>query len=36
MDTHYNRIAGGDVGRIEALSDGIFAFDRVGARLSNA
>jgi uncharacterized membrane protein len=23
---HYNRIAGGDVGRIEALSDGIFAF----------
>ena len=26
MDTHYNRIAGGDVGRIEALSDGIFAF----------
>ena len=24
--THYNRIAGGDVGRIEALSDGIFAF----------
>jgi uncharacterized membrane protein len=26
METHYNRIAGGDVGRIEALSDGIFAF----------
>jgi len=24
--THYNRIAGGDVGRLEALSDGIFAF----------
>ncbi len=24
--THYNRFAGGDVGRIEALSDGIFAF----------
>ncbi len=23
---HYNRIAGGDVGRLEALSDGIFAF----------
>ena len=26
MHVHYNRIAGGDVGRIEALSDGIFAF----------
>ena len=26
MEMHYNRIAGGDVGRIEALSDGIFAF----------
>ena len=26
METRYNRIAGGDVGRIEALSDGIFAF----------
>ena len=25
MDTHYNRIAAGDVGRIAALSDGIFA-----------
>jgi uncharacterized membrane protein len=24
--THYNSFAGGDVGRIEALSDGIFAF----------
>jgi uncharacterized membrane protein len=24
--THYNRIAGADVGRLEALSDGIFAF----------
>jgi len=24
--THYNRIAGVDVGRLEALSDGIFAF----------
>ncbi len=24
--THYNRIAGDDVGRLEALSDGIFAF----------
>ena len=24
--THYNAFAGGDVGRIEALSDGIFAF----------
>src|SRR5271154_198872 len=26
MDVHYNRIAAGDVGRIAALSDGIFAF----------
>jgi uncharacterized membrane protein len=26
MHVHYNRIAGSDVGRIEALSDGIFAF----------
>jgi uncharacterized membrane protein len=26
METHYNRFAGGDVGRLEALSDGIFAF----------
>ena len=26
MKTHYNAFAGGDVGRIEALSDGIFAF----------
>ena len=26
MITHYNRIAGGDVGRLAALSDGIFAF----------
>ena len=26
MEMHYNRIAGDDVGRIEALSDGIFAF----------
>jgi uncharacterized membrane protein len=26
MKTHYNVYAGGDVGRIEALSDGIFAF----------
>ena len=26
METHYNRFAGADVGRIEALSDGIFAF----------
>jgi len=26
MRTHYNCFAGGDVGRIEALSDGIFAF----------
>lgn len=26
METHYNRIAAGDVGRIAALSDGIFAF----------
>ena len=26
MDLHYNRIAAGDVGRIAALSDGIFAF----------
>jgi uncharacterized membrane protein len=26
MPTHYNILAGGDVGRIEALSDGIFAF----------
>ena len=26
MHMHYNRIAGGDVGRIEALSDGVFAF----------
>ena len=26
MDTAYNRIAGDDVGRIAALSDGIFAF----------
>jgi uncharacterized membrane protein len=26
MRTHYNYFAGGDVGRIEALSDGIFAF----------
>jgi uncharacterized membrane protein len=26
MDTYFNRIAGGDVGRIEALSDVIFAF----------
>jgi uncharacterized membrane protein len=26
MRTHYNFYAGGDVGRIEALSDGIFAF----------
>jgi uncharacterized membrane protein len=26
MPTYYNRLAGGDVGRIEALSDGIFAF----------
>jgi uncharacterized membrane protein len=26
MPTYYNRVAGGDVGRIEALSDGIFAF----------
>src|SRR5947209_4871787 len=26
MDTPYNRIAGGDVDRIAALSDGIFAF----------
>ena len=25
-ETPYNRIAGGDVGRLEALSDGIFAF----------
>jgi uncharacterized membrane protein len=26
MTIHYNRIAGDDVGRLEALSDGIFAF----------
>jgi uncharacterized membrane protein len=26
MKRHYNSFAGGDVGRIEALSDGIFAF----------
>ncbi len=26
MKKHYNAFAGGDVGRIEALSDGIFAF----------
>ena len=26
MRSHYNAFAGGDVGRIEALSDGIFAF----------
>jgi uncharacterized membrane protein len=26
MPAHYNAFAGGDVGRIEALSDGIFAF----------
>jgi uncharacterized membrane protein len=26
MRNHYNAFAGGDVGRIEALSDGIFAF----------
>ena len=26
MKNHYNAFAGGDVGRIEALSDGIFAF----------
>ena len=26
MQNHYNFFAGGDVGRIEALSDGIFAF----------
>jgi len=26
MSKHYNSFAGGDVGRIEALSDGIFAF----------
>jgi hypothetical protein len=26
MHVHYNRIAGSDVGRIEALSDGVFAF----------
>jgi uncharacterized membrane protein len=26
MRAHYNAFAGGDVGRIEALSDGIFAF----------
>jgi hypothetical protein len=26
MRNHYNSYAGGDVGRIEALSDGIFAF----------
>jgi len=26
METYYNRIAAGDVGRIAALSDGIFAF----------
>ncbi len=26
MTSHYNLYAGGDVGRIEALSDGIFAF----------
>jgi uncharacterized membrane protein len=26
MHLHYNRIAAGDVGRIEALSDGVFAF----------
>ena len=26
MRNHYNSFAGGDVGRIEALSDGIFAF----------
>jgi uncharacterized membrane protein len=26
MQLSYNRIAGGDVGRIEALSDGVFAF----------
>jgi len=26
MTTSYNRIAAGDVGRIAALSDGIFAF----------
>ncbi len=26
MHVHYNRIAGSDVGRIEALSAGIFAF----------
>jgi uncharacterized membrane protein len=26
MRIHYNYFAGGDVGRIEALSDGIFAF----------
>ena len=25
-ETHYNAFAGGDVGRIEALSDGVFAF----------
>ena len=26
MSMHYNRLAGGDVGRIEGLSDGVFAF----------
>ena len=26
MPTNYNSLAGGDVGRIAALSDGIFAF----------
>ena len=26
MRTHYNNFAGGEVGRIAALSDGIFAF----------
>src|SRR5271165_4113260 len=26
VEKHYNHFAGGDVGRIEALSDGIFAF----------
>ncbi len=26
VETHYNRLAGDDVGRIEGLSDGIFAF----------
>jgi hypothetical protein len=38
MRKHYKAFAGGEVGRIEALSDGIFAFAAtvLGARLSRA